>query len=357
MDRVPAALALASADRPPAARAAESADRLPSARAPEWADRLSAMPRSASAHRLPALRPPTLADRPPAAELDRRIGAAARRLEVIVEQYNEAREDLTATLTRQRALGARLGPMTADLRERQNLVAGLVARTYQRTRSGPTIALFGSDDPHQFVDRLLVLNQLAVEQQRATADLSAARTRVDDTRRALDLLAAQQRRQQTQLRTRKAMVQGEIAVLKQMRTAAYGGGSRYSDTGHHATSPYVPGPAGRVVAFAFAQLGKPYRWGAEGPDAYDCSGLTLAAWRTAGVHLPHNAARQYAATAHLSSAQLRPGDLVFFYGRISHVGLYIGDGRMIHAPEFGEDVRVSAIDSQPIHGFGRPTSS
>lgn len=334
-------------------------DRLPVVRAPESADRLSALRPPASSGRRTARSSSRVAraDRPPAAELDRRIGAAARRLEVIVEQYNEAREDLTATLARQRRLGARLGPMTADLREHQDLVDGLVARTYQRTRSGPTIALFGSDDPHQFVDRLLVLNQLAVEQQRATADLSAARTRVDDTRRALDLLAAQQRRQQTHLQTRKAMVEGEIAALKQMRTAAYGGGSRYSDTGDHAAPPYVPGPAGRVVAFAFAQLGKPYRWGAEGPNSYDCSGLTLAAWRTAGVHLPHNAARQYAATAHLSRAELRPGDLVFFYGRISHVGLYIGDGRMIHAPEFGEDVRVSPIDSQPIHGFGRPASS
>jgi cell wall-associated NlpC family hydrolase len=294
-------------------------------------------------------------DRPSAAELDKKIVAAARRLEVIVEQYNDSREDLHATQARQRSLGARLGPMTADLEERQALIGGLVNRTYQRTRSGPTVALFGSATPHQFVDRLLVLNQLAVEQQRAVAELHAARSRVESTRRTLGRLADQQRRQQTQLATRKAMVEGEIAALKEMRMVAYGGGSRYRDAEDHPTPPYVSGRAGQVVAFAFGQLGKPYRWGADGPDSYDCSGLTVAAWRAAGVQLPHNAARQYDATAHIGRDDLRPGDLVFFYGRISHVGLYIGDGRMIHAPEYGENVRVASIDSQPIHGFGRPS--
>lgn len=244
--------------------------------------------------------------------------------------------------------------VTHDLHKRQALIGGLVSRTYQRTRSGPTVALFGSDSPHQFVDRLLVLNQLAVEQQHAVADLHAARAKVDNTRRTLDLLAAQQRRLQAQLSTRRAMVEGEIAALKEMRMVAYGGGSRYADAEDYPTPPYVPGPAGRVVAFAFGQLGKSYRWGAAGPDSYDCSGLTLAAWNSAGVHLPHNAARQYDSMAHIGRDDLRPGDLVFFYGRISHVGVYIGDGRMIHAPEYGERVRAASIDSQPIHGFGRP---
>jgi cell wall-associated NlpC family hydrolase len=186
------------------------------------------------------------------------------------------------------------------------------------------------------------------------AELREARAKLDTTRHTLGLLALQQRRQQARLSTRKAMVEGQIAALRQMRMVAYGGGSRYGDAADHPTPPYVPGPAGRVVEFAFAQLGKPYRWGAAGPDSYDCSGLTSAAWRAAGVHLPHNAARQYDSIPHLSRGELRPGDLVFFYGRISHVGVYIGNGQMIHAPEYGENVRMASIDSQPLHGFGRP---
>jgi cell wall-associated NlpC family hydrolase len=298
--------------------------------------------------------PPALADRPSGAELDRRIAAAARQLEVVVEQYDDSRDELRTTQARARTLGTRLAPMTHDLVERQQVIDGLVARTYQRTRSGPTIALFASDSPHQFVDRLLVLNQFAVEQEHAVTELQQARARIADTRAALATLADQQQRQQIELNTRRATVQGEIAVLTQMRRFAYGGGSRFGDADDIPVPPYVPGPAGLVVAFAFDQLGKPYRWGSAGPNSYDCSGLALAAWHTAGVRLPHNAARQYGSMAHISRAELRPGDLIFYYGRISHVGVYIGHGKMIHAPEYGENVRVAPIDSQPIHGFGRP---
>src|SRR4051794_15285001 len=85
-------------------------------------------------------------DRPTVAELDRRIAAAARRLEVIVEQYNESRDDLRTNLTRQRALGSRIGPMTEDLRRRQDLIGGMAGQTYRRTVRGPAVALFGADD-------------------------------------------------------------------------------------------------------------------------------------------------------------------------------------------------------------------
>ena len=293
-------------------------------------------------------------DRPSAAELDERITAAARQLEVLVEQYNDARDDLTATGLQTRQLALRLTPMVTDLAERREVLSGLAWRTYQRTRSGPTVALFGAREPQEFVAKLLVLHELAAGERRAVTELREARTRVDDTRRTLNALAGRQRGLQVQLSARKASVTGEIEALKQMRTMAYGGGSRYLGGAELPVPEYVAGPAGRVVEFAFRQVGKPYRWGAAGPHSYDCSGLALAAWQQAGVGLPHNAARQFGSTAHVNRADLRPGDLVFFYGPISHVGVYIGNGKMIHAPEYGENVRVASIDAQPIHGFGRP---
>jgi peptidoglycan DL-endopeptidase CwlO len=112
--------------------------------------------------------------------------------------------------------------------------------------------------------------------------------------------------------------------------------------------------AGVAVSFAYAQIGKGYRYAAAGPDAYDCSGLTMAAWAAAGVSLPHNAARQYGSVPHVSRDQLAPGDLVFYYGDIHHVALYVGAGRIIHAPNEGETVRVEPIDLAPIAGYGRP---
>src|SRR5262249_14491503 len=84
-----------------------------------------------------------------------------------------------------------------------------------------------------------------------------------------------------------------------------------------------------AIAAAEREVGKAYHWGAAGPSSFDCSGLTMWAWRAAGVHLAHYTGAQYAATRHIPLAELQPGDLVFFYGDVSHVGLYVGGGRMI----------------------------
>ncbi|WP_203836483.1 C40 family peptidase [Winogradskya humida] len=295
-----------------------------------------------------------LKDKPTAAELDKQIAAAARQLEVIVEQYNNSREDLRATRERTRSLGVTLRPLTRALGTRQALMDDLMSRTYQRTRSGPTVTLLASANPHEFVDKLLILNQLATTSRNAAKNLRRARADVVSTRTTLNALAAQQRTLELQLITRKATVTGEINTLRQMRSLTYAGSSRFGPSPEATPPPYIAGAAGRVVDFAFAQLGKPYSWGADGPNAYDCSGLTMDAWQQAGINLPHNAARQYGSLPHVSRSDLRPGDLVFFYAPISHVGVYIGDGKMIHAPEYGENIRIATIDTQPISGFGRP---
>ena len=116
------------------------------------------------------------------------------------------------------------------------------------------------------------------------------------------------------------------------------------------TSSPVPAPSARAaiaVAFALAQIGKPYVFAASGPRAYDCSGLTMAAWGKAGVRLPHFAAYQYNMGHHVSRSQLEPGDLVFFYPGIQHVAMYIGHGMVVHAPHTGDVVRIA-----PLSEFG-----
>ncbi len=291
---------------------------------------------------------------PSEAELDRRITAAAQRLEVVIERFNNVREDLRDTATQQRALGGRLAPLETDLADRQRVLGGIAASLYRQNVRGPSLTLLGARTPEQFMDSLLTLHHVDTEQRQATADLTVARERLDATRRRLDALAGQQRRQQAQLAATRAGIEAEIGGLQRLRQRAYGGGYRLAASVDLPPPPYVAGPAGAAVAFAFRQLGKPYRWGADGPNAYDCSGLTSAAWAAAGRGLPHNARRQYAATARVDRADLRPGDLVFYYGGISHVGMYVGGGKMIHAPEFGERIRIDNVDYQPVHGYGRP---
>ncbi|GAA2776751.1 hypothetical protein GCM10010521_64340 [Streptomyces rameus] len=115
--------------------------------------------------------------------------------------------------------------------------------------------------------------------------------------------------------------------------------------------------AGKAVAFARAQLGKPCVWGAAGPGSYDCSGLTQAAWKSAGVTLPRTARRQAGAGTPVPPADARPGDLVFFHDDAGHVGLCTGDGMMIHAPRPGAYVReepVAVMGEAAVHSVVRP---
>ena len=119
-------------------------------------------------------------------------------------------------------------------------------------------------------------------------------------------------------------------------------------------APPVKSGAATAVNVAKAQLGKPYVYGGAGPDNFDCSGLTMYAWRAGGVSLPHSAEMQYNAISHISVSQLQPGDLVFFYTPIEHVGIYVGGGQMIDAPYTGAVVRYDSIYNPYLVGAGRP---
>jgi cell wall-associated NlpC family hydrolase len=114
------------------------------------------------------------------------------------------------------------------------------------------------------------------------------------------------------------------------------------------------GRAAAAVRYAMAQVGDAYVYGAAGPNAFDCSGLTMMAWAQAGVGLPHSSGAQAGSGPHVSSGNLRPGDLVFYYSPISHVGIYIGNGLIVHAANPGAGVRVAGVFSMPYSGAVRP---
>jgi len=114
--------------------------------------------------------------------------------------------------------------------------------------------------------------------------------------------------------------------------------------------PVATGRAQTAMNFALAQLGEPYSWGGTGPGSWDCSGLVMKAWAAAGISLPRVVGPQYGATRHISRSQLQPGDLVF-YGGMSHVGMYLGKGRVVHAPRPGRSVEITGLGS--FSKFGR----
>ena len=139
-----------------------------------------------------------------------------------------------------------------------------------------------------------------------------------------------------------------------------GGGAAPSSGGTGGSSAGTTSGASAAIAYAQAQIGKPYEWAATGPDTFDCSGLTMRAWERGGVSLPHYSVAQYEQGRKVAISDLRRGDLVFFGsdpgnpGSIYHVGLYIGGGQMIEAPYTGEDVRVSSIYRDSLFGAARP---
>jgi peptidoglycan DL-endopeptidase CwlO len=114
------------------------------------------------------------------------------------------------------------------------------------------------------------------------------------------------------------------------------------------------GAAGAAIGFALREVGKPYVWGATGPDAYDCSGLTMASWAQAGVALPHSSSAQYSSGPQVPASALQPGDLVFYYSPISHVGMYIGNGMIVHAANPSTGVQTTGLYSMPYSGAVRP---
>ncbi|MDQ4095599.1 MAG: NlpC/P60 family protein, partial [Actinomycetota bacterium] len=121
-----------------------------------------------------------------------------------------------------------------------------------------------------------------------------------------------------------------------------------------APAPAPSGGAAAAVEAALSQVGKPYQWGAAGPDSYDCSGLTMWAWAHGGVSLPHNSGMQYSATPRVSLSAIQPGDLLFYGSPIHHVSMYIGGGQMVEAPYTGSQVRVVPLRTSDFVGAGRP---
>ncbi|MFF7982352.1 C40 family peptidase [Streptomyces sp. NPDC007901] len=139
------------------------------------------------------------------------------------------------------------------------------------------------------------------------------------------------------------------------REAAYQAQTAWLDTGILDEIHTKASAAGKkAVAFATAQIGKPYVWGAEGPDSYDCSGLTSQAWASAGQPIPRTSEEQWKQLRHVDVKDMRPGDLIIYYDDASHVALYIGDGAIIQAPRPGRTVSIAGAGSMPILGVVRP---
>ncbi|MET4926848.1 NlpC/P60 family protein [Streptomyces sp. PSRA5] len=342
---------------------------------------------------------------PSVEEVQKKVDDLYRQAGTATQQYNKAKE---ATDTQRKSVDRVLDDVakSADkVNEARRALGTYAAAQYRAGAVGPTAALMFADSPEsyfeqtQLMDRLTDRQQGAVEdfqkeqrsaaKKRATAtksletltesqtSLKAGKQKVQDklaaARSLLSELTAEEKarlaalelkKEQEARRKAEAKAEEEAAERKRQEEArqkeqppATGGGTGTgtgTGTGSGATDGTYAAKAEKVLAFARAQIGKPYVWGATGPSSYDCSGLTAAAWKAAGVQLPRTTWDQVKVGKRVATADLLPGDLVFFYDDISHVGIYKGDGKMIHAPKPGANVREESIYYMPIYGSVRP---
>ncbi|THA29754.1 glycoside hydrolase [Streptomyces sp. A1277] len=256
----------------------------------------------------------------------------------------------------------------ADLKSR----AGAQAREqYRNAGLPPGARLMLSGDPQLFLDGV----SRARQGQQATKGLLGALTR---TQNDLETYTKDASTNWTKLEANrvkqakaKKKINAQIAaaeklesqlekeerarLLKMEQEAAYQAQNAWLSSGALKEINREASPNGKkAVAFATAQIGKPYKWGAEGPKSYDCSGLTSQAWAAAGRPIPRTSQEQWRLLPHIAIKDMRPGDLVIYHGDATHVGMYVGDGAIVHAPRPGRNVTLAGAGSMQILGVVRP---
>ncbi|AKJ11276.1 glycoside hydrolase [Streptomyces incarnatus] len=344
--------------------------------------------------------------KPSLEEVEKKVDDLYRQAESATEKYDAAKERTGKQRSRADALRDEVARRTARLNTAREELGSFAAAQYRTGTAAPGTATFLlANDPQDYFDQTQLMNRLTsreksavddyIGEQAATMkkrreaaeslqtltdsqhDLQTAKATVQrklaSARELLSQLTAQEKarlaaieREKQQEAARKAAELAKQQAARQQAgsssssSTGSGSGSASGSTGSGSTgstSGSYDTKAENAIAFARAQIGKPYVWGATGPDSYDCSGLTQAAWKAAGVTLPRTTYDQVNAGTTVSLADARPGDLIFFYDDISHVGVYIGNGMMIHAPKPGAYVREESIyygGESIIHSVVRP---
>ncbi|TQJ89463.1 NlpC/P60 family protein [Streptomyces sp. SLBN-31] len=347
---------------------------------------------------------PSTDGRPSIEEVEKKVDDLYRQAESATEKYNAAKEKTTKQRKQVDTLLDDVAQRAQKLNQEREELGSFAAAQYRTGAAAPDTATFLlADSPQDYFDQTQLMGRLTSRQKTAVddyfAEQSATMKKREEASRSLETLT----RTQSDLQTAKSTVQRKLSSARELlskltaeekarlaeiekqkqeeaarkaaelakqqaaaqaEAAAQDSGSTSGSstgtstgTGTGTSDTSYATKAAKAIAFARAQIGKPYVWGATGPDSYDCSGLTQAAWKAAGVTLPRTTYDQVNAGTTVSLTDAQPGDLIFFYDDISHVGIYIGNGMMIHAPKPGAYVREESIyygGESIIHSVVRP---
>ncbi|MGY2704089.1 cell wall-associated NlpC family hydrolase [Nocardioides sp. HB32] len=294
---------------------------------------------------------------PDIGDVQARVDRLYHEAEQASERYNEAKLELTSLKRDLGLLKADQGRQGNRLEKVRRQVQDSVIRQYE----GQSLSAMGqvvlSDDPQKFLAQLSTMSSYNDMQDQLFDDYATELKSLDIRSDATAKRAAQVAELQKDLGAEKATADKKLAeaktLLGQLQAEQR---QEILSRGTVRTPSDIPvsGRASAAVAYAMAQVGKAYVYGAAGPNAFDCSGLTMMAWAQAGVALPHSSSAQYSSGPHIAESDLQPGDLVFYYSPISHVGMYIGNGLIVNAENPGSGIRVTGLHAMPYVGAVRP---
>ncbi|WP_029434128.1 C40 family peptidase [Blastococcus sp. URHD0036] len=299
-----------------------------------------------------------------AAEAADLVAQAGQELTQLDEQVHQA--EVTVAGLQQAAADARAAADAAHAevaRYEPQLVA--IAQTgYTGAPSSGMAAFLTSESAEDFVQQMTTLDMIASHTDSVIGAVSAARRQAEEARQQAEAAAGQAEAALATLHEQQAAVQARVdeyeadfdrltAEERAVVTVALAGPVIDPPNVAQVVARAPSASAGAVIEAALAQVGDPYVWGASGPDGFDCSGLTSFAYAAVGVSLPHSSRAQSSMGVAVSRAELQPGDIVYFYSPVSHVGIYIGNGQMVHARTYGTPVAVTSVDMRGYAGARR----
>ncbi len=315
-------------------------------------------------------------------DLYHEAGVANERYLAAQEEYADAEKRLAASAKAAEQQQAKLTEMTVDM-------GGFAAAAYRQGMVDSTLHLVLSDNPKDALNESIMLDAYATSQSSALAVIATERAAlskkqadVEEETALLEQIEKQMADEKATLESKVDEAEALLASLKDeereilaeieaerqreadQRAEAAARAARDSErtTAPAPASAPEPQPApapasGRgavAVNFALAQIGDPYVYGGTGPDGWDCSGLTSGAWRAAGVSIPRTSQAQFYGLPRVSMNALQPGDIIGYYSGVSHVGIYIGNGQIVHSSRPGRPVSIAPLYSMPVMGAVRP---
>jgi len=286
------------------------------------------------------------APRPTVAQVQARVNQLTTQFDKVSQQLDQASGQLSAAQSKLSQVRVRLNHANAQFQAAQAGVARNAAAAFEDTGATSIAGVLTSGDPSVILRQGSLLMELSGNRNAQTSQLLTAATQLAGVEQQMQRTEAGIAGLKRQLSDHKAslgkLIDTQKATLASLTVPQQQEVAGNSIGANGTTTATYTGPtstqAGKAVAFVYAQLGKPYQWGATGPGSYDCSGLVQAAWAAAGVTIPRTTYEMWAALPHIATSAIQPGDLLFYDG-IGHVSMYVGGGYIIDAPRTGLNVQ------------------